>query len=254
VQAIPRRGADGRSLTYVVIEVAGRALQFAETAGRFTERLELALLAIDGLARQSGLQPVAMDLSLTADQVQRVRTAGVRWVTTLDLAPGRYSLRVAGQAVGANRTGSVFLDVNVPAYATNALAIDGVALTSLPAALAVTSGVSLVALGLPGPPTAARTFVKGDVLTLNAEIATPGDFADGAIELAVTPGTADATPVLRRILTLADRETVDRPRLFSVDTSPLAAGPYLLRLTLRDGQGRSTDTAVWFDVVDPAGN
>jgi hypothetical protein len=64
------------------------------------------------------------------------------------------------------------------------------------------------------------------------------------------PGAPNAEPVLRRILTLADRETVDRPRLFSMDTAPLPAGAYVLRLTLRDGRGRSTDTAVLFEVVE----
>ena len=108
-------------------------------------------------------------------------------------------------------------------------------------------------LGLPHPPTAARTFVKGDVITLGMEIATPPAFANGAIELSVRSQTAAAAsaPALRRILTLADREAVERPRFFVVDTAPLAAGPYVLRLTLRDGSGKSTETAVLFEVIEP---
>jgi hypothetical protein len=96
-----------------------------------------------------------------------------------------------------------------------------------------------------------RTFVKGDEITLNAELNTPADFAAGAVELAVTPDTPGATPVLRRILTLADQATARQPRLFRVDTTPLAAGPHVLRLTLRDGRGRSTETTVAFEVIPP---
>ncbi len=253
VQAVPRRGADGRGLVYVIVEVLGRDLQFTETDGRFNERIELAFLAIDDVAKQSDLQPVAMDLSLTPPQVNRVRTAGLRWVTTTDLPPGRYSLRVAGQAVGSNRTGSVFLDLDVPDFSRTDLGIHGVALTSLPAALAITSGTSLVPFGLPHPPTAARTFVKGDVITLGMEIATPAGFANGALELVVRPQAAApaSAPALRRILTLADREAVERPRFFVVDTAALAAGQYVLRLTLRDGSGRSAETAVLFEVIQP---
>jgi VWFA-related protein len=253
VQAIPRRGAEGRGLVYVIVEVLGRDLQFTDADGRSNERLELALVAIDSVARFSSIQPVAMDLSLTPEQVHRVRTAGVRWITTVDLPAGRYSLRVAGQAVGSNRTGSIFLDLDVPSFSDNDLAIRGVALTSLPSALAITSGTSLVPFGLPHPPTAARAFVKGDVITLGMEIATPPGFANGAIELSVRSQAADAAapPALRRILTLADREAVERPRFFVVDTAPLAAGPYVLRLTLRDGSGKSTETAVLFEVIQP---
>jgi VWFA-related protein len=253
IQAIPRRGAQGRGLVYVVVELAARDLQFLEKDGRFTERLELALVAIDGAARHSSIQPVAMDLSLTPEQLHRVRTGGLRWVTTIDLPAGRYNLRVAGQAVASNRRGAVFLDLDVPSFNSTALRIDGVALTSLPAGIAITSGTSLVPLGLPGPPTAVRRFVKGDELTLNAELNTPADFTNGAIELNVVPGTPDGagTPVLRRILTLADQATAGQPRLFKVDTTALAAGPYLLRLTLRDGRGRSAETTVAFEVIEP---
>ncbi len=253
VQAIPRRGVDGRGLVYVIVEVLGRDLQFSDVNGRFNERLELALVAIDSSARFSAIQPVAMDLSLEPAQLHRVRTAGVRWVTAVDLPTGRYNLRVAGQAVGSNRTGSIFLDLDVPPFSDNDLAIHGLALTSLPAALAVTSGASLVPFGLPHPPTAARTFVKGDVITLGMEIATPPTFANGALELAVRSQTAPAAavPTLRRVLTLADREAVSRPRFFVVDTAALAAGPYVLRLTLRDGSGQSAETAVVFEVIEP---
>jgi VWFA-related protein len=255
VQAIPRRGANDRGLVYVIVEVGGKDLQFAEANGRFTERIEFGLVAIDGLARQSNVQPVAMDLSLTPRQVTQVRTTGLRWVTTADLAPGRYSLRVASQAMRTNRSGSVFLDVDVPAFDDDALRIDGVALTSLPAALTITLGASSIPLGLTGPPTAARTFVKGDVITIGVEIGTPRAFTTGAVDLAVAPLAGDTArpPVLQRTLTLADRTAVDQPRLFVVNTAELAAGPHVLHLTVRDAEGKSATTTVLFEVVERQG-
>jgi VWFA-related protein len=256
VQAIPRRGVDGRGLVYVVVELAGKDLQFAETNGRFTERLEFGLVAIDSLARSSNIQPVAVDLSLTPAQVTLVRTTGLRWLTTADLAAGSYSVRVATRAVGTNRTGSIFLDVNVPAFDADDLRIDGVALTSLPAALTITMGASSIPLGLMGPPTAARTFVKGDVITVGMEVHTsPRTFTSGTLELAVRPQSADRAgkPVLQRVFTLADRAAVDHPRLFQVNTADLGAGAYALRLTVRDAAGKSAETAVLFDVVEKQG-
>ncbi len=252
VQAIPRRGEDGRGLVYLVVELAGKELQFAEANGRSTERLELGFVAIDGLARMAGFQPAAVDLSLTPAQVTQVRATGLRWLTSVQLAPGTYSLRVAGRAVGSNRAGSVFLDIVVPDYAAGDLRIDGVAITSLPAALTITLGASTIPLGLTGPPTAARTFVKGDVITVGVEvISSARTFTSGAIELGVRPqGAPEGKPVLQRILTLADRAAIDRPRLFQVNTAELTAGAYVLSLTVRDTSGKAADTAVLFEVIE----
>ncbi len=256
VQAVPRRGANNRGLVHVIVEAGGQNLEFAEKDGRFTERVEFSLLTADRLARQGNVQPVAMDLSLTAPQVAQIRQTGVRWLTTVDLEPGHYSLRVAGHAVGSRRTGAIFVDVDVPKYADDELRIDGVALTSKPAALTLTSGTSPAALGLPGPPTTARTFLKGDVITLGAEIGVRRDFVRGTVDLALRSQTAspDAPPVLTRSVELPDRAAADAPPAFAIDTAALAAGPYVLRLTVRDSEQRSAGTAVLFDVVEGATN
>ena len=188
-----------------------------------------------------------------------MRRSGVRWLTTLELAPGQYSLRVGGSAVASNRTGAIFIDVDVPEYKDDEpeykddeLRIDGVALTSLPAALTVTSGTSTAALGLPGPPTTARTFVKGDLVTVGAEIGVRRDFTRGAIQLTVHPqeSAADAPPVLSRTLELADRAAADQPRAFALDTTALSAGRFILRVVVGDQEGRRAETAVLFEVVE----
>jgi VWFA-related protein len=253
VQAVPRRGQNGRGLVHVIVEASAAPLEFAEKNARFTERIEFGLLTADRLARQGNVQNVAMDLNLSPAELNQVRTSGVRWLTTLDLAPGHYSLRVAGHAVTSNRTGTIFIDVDVPKYEDNELRIDGVALTSLPAGLTMTSGTSPAALGLPGPPTSARTFVKGDVITVGAEIGVRRDFTSGAIELTVHPQAAapDALPVLSRTLELADRTAAGQPRAVAVDTAALDAGPFILRLAVRDQEGRRAETAVLFDIVEP---
>ena len=252
-QAVPRQGTNGRGLVHVIVEASATPLEFAEKNGRFTERLEFGLLTADRLARQGNVQNVAMDLNLSPAELNQVRTSGVRWLTTLDLAPGHYSLRVAGHAVASNRTGTIFIDVDVPKYEDDELRIDGVALTSLPAALTMTSGTSPAALGLPGPPTTARTFVKGDVITVGAEIGVRRDFTSGAIELTAHPqsAAADAPPLLRRTLELADRTAAGQPRAFAVETAALGAGQFILRLAVRDQDGRRAETAVLFEVVEP---
>ncbi len=253
VQVVPRRGVNGRGLVHVIVEAAGADLQFAEKDGRFTERIEFGLLTADRLARQGNVQPVAMDLSLTATQVAQVRHTGLRWLTTIDLEAGHYSLRVAGHAVVSKRSGAIFLDIDVPKYEDDDLRIDGVALTSKPAALTMTSGSSPIALGLPGPPTTARTFVRGDVITVGAEIGVRRDFKAGAVQLTLHAQTAakGSPAVLTRTIELPDRPAAEQPRAFAIDTTALGAGQFVLRLTVRDQDNRSAETAVLFEVVEP---
>jgi VWFA-related protein len=252
VQAVPREGPNGRGLVHVIVEVGSRDFQFAEKNGRFTERLEFSLLTVDQVARADNVRPFAMALDLTAAQAEEVRRSGIRWLTSVDLDPGRYSLRVATHALNTNRSGAVFVDVDVPQYRNNQLRIDGVALSSTLATPMLTSG-GPAALGLPGPPTTARTFVKGDVITVGAEIGVRRDFTTGAIELTVHPQAAapDAPPALSRTLELGDRTAAGQPQAFAVDTAALGAGPFILRLAVRDQEGRRAETAVLFDVVEP---
>jgi hypothetical protein len=249
VQAVPRRGMKGRGTVHVIVEAGAKDLEFVETDGMFTERLEFGLVAVDRLARPSNTQNVAMDLKLTAAQLGQVRHTGVRWLTTLDLPPGQARLRLATHAVGSHQSGTIFLDVDVPKYEDDDLRIDGVALTSVPAALAPTSGTSPTALGLPGPPTANRTFVKGDVVTVVAEIGLSRDFVRGALELVLTGLPDDGSAIRRWTVDLPDAAAAVLPRPVDVDTANLNAGKYILRLIVRDSDNKSASTAVVFDVV-----
>jgi hypothetical protein len=238
----------------VVVEVAGRDLAFATVEGQHQEQLEFALRTIDFLARSSNNQKTSMALHVPPERLDSLQLTSVRWVSTLELPPGHYSLRVAGHAVHTGRTGSVFLDIDVPKFDDDRLWIGGLAVTSSSTALAVTAGTSPAALTLPSPATTARTFVRGDVITLSAGVTTPADFATGTIRLTVHPtsGPIDAPPILDRMMELTNREVAHQPRAWVLHTAALPTATYVLRLTLRDGDGRSADTAVLFDVVEPA--
>ncbi len=254
VQAIPRRGADNTSRVHVIVEVFGKDLQFAEVNGQYQERLEFALRTIDSLGRSGHNQKTTVELTIPPNRIEDVRKTGVRWLSTLDVPSGRYSLRVAGQAIETRQTGSVFLDIDVPKFEEDKLWIGGLALTSPSAALAVTAGTSAAAFGLPGPPMTARTFVKGDVVTVSAEVSAPTEFTPGTFELTVKPqrpADPQAAPLLQRTVDLPDREAAEQPRAWAVDTTELGAGQFVLRLTVRDKGGRPAETAALFEVVEP---
>jgi hypothetical protein len=252
-QAIPRPGSKpNRGLVHVIVELPGDKLQYADIDGRATEQLSFAVRAIGPLGRIAEDRNTRMTLRLTPQERERTGSAGIRWITTLDLPEGHYSLRIVTEAATTNLAGSVFLDVDVPAFGRDRLWIDGLAMTSLPAALTFTSGSSPMALGLPGPPTTARTFVRGDVITLGAEIGLRRDFTSGAVELTVHDQSAEreAPPVLTRTVALTDRAAAEQPRAFAIDTGMLGAGQFVLRLTVRDQENRRAETAVLFEVVE----
>jgi VWFA-related protein len=100
IQAVPFRKDSRKGLVQLVIEVPGRSLSLSERGGRFEERVELALLTIDDRARAANGRSTRLDLRLTPEEAERVRTTGVRWLTRLELAPGRHQVRVAARAAG----------------------------------------------------------------------------------------------------------------------------------------------------------
>jgi hypothetical protein len=228
-------------------------LRFAETKGRHQERLEFALRTIDFLARSGHNEKAAVTLNLSPPQLEDLRATYVRWLSTLAMKPGHYSLRVAGHGVETGQTGAVFLDIDVPKFADERLWIGGLAVSS-PAALAVQAGTLPDDLGLSAPPTTMRTFPRGTEITISADVATPASFRGGTIRMTVRPerATGDSPPALDRTTTLADRPSAERAHAWTIDTSALGAGRFVLRLTLRETSGASADTAMLFDVRDPA--
>ena len=90
-------------------------------------------------------------------------------VSQLNLAPGRYQMRVAaGNRSG--KAGSVLYDIDVPDFYKVPFAMSGVSLTS-GSALQGPTMKAKDPLGdfLPGPPTATREFRSDDTLVLFAE-------------------------------------------------------------------------------------
>jgi VWFA-related protein len=251
VQVIPRPGPGDTPTVDLVVEVPGRDLPFTDVEGQHHLQLAFAYRTIDARARADNNRTATLTFKLTPDQLAAVRRTGLRWLSSLELAPGSYSFRMSGQIVGGRQAGLVFTDIDVPAFDADRLWIGGIALTSLPAALGITAGSTTAALNLSGPPTTARTFVSGDVLTVGAGVVVPPSFARGAVRLTVhaqdDPG---GVPRLDRTVELPDREVATQPRVWTLPTRALGAGQFVLRLTIQDDRGREAQTAVLFEVVE----
>ena len=89
------------------------------------------LLAVDAKGKLFPGDRNTLNLTLKPDTVARVRAGGFRVISSLDLPPGRYQLRVAAREANTRRAGSVLYDLEVPDFAKEPLSMSSIALTSM---------------------------------------------------------------------------------------------------------------------------
>ena len=249
IQAIPFSGGDKNAVVQLVVEVLGGALQFERRGERAEERIELALLTVDDRGRSENGRSTTIDLSLPPGDLERVRTTGVRWLSRLELAPGRYQVRVAGRAARTGASGLVTNVIEVPGFERQKLSLSGVTLTSLPSVLMPTRGKAWLETSLGMPPSAARTFVAGDQITAAVEVYAPESARAGAVVVAELdiPGSASL-----RIAGLGRTGGQARSRefAFQLDTQKLPKGQYVLRIIATlPGTSERVERHVPFEVV-----
>ncbi len=238
----------------LIVEIDGAGLAFREEDGRFLERLELAIKTLDPLARETHRAATEMTLPpLSAAQRDRIAREGVRWLTTVELEPGHHSLRVAAHAVTAGRTGSVFVDIDVPAVDRNRARLTELALTTTAAAGTPTGGTPSILPPLPGPPTTRRAFRAGETITVAAAVES-GASGAGVITATVHRLMDDAESLIMTGTPAVSRHEGDVESVaFTVPPAALEPGRYIIRLTpeSRAGNAASRDVRVEILPVTP---
>jgi VWFA-related protein len=169
VTAITKKGAGKNSDVEVLIDTLGRDLTFAEKNGTFNNRLSMSVGVFTKDGKSVFAERPDVDLALRPESHARVTQNGVRILRHLSIPPGRYQLRVAAQDGGKVKQGSVHLDLEVPDYTREPIAVSSVAIAST-ADRSVFSppkpGFDPFNGLLPGAPSALREFPN------NSEIAT----------------------------------------------------------------------------------
>jgi VWFA-related protein len=245
VQAIPLRHTGTTARVQLIVEVTGNGLTFEPRDGQFAERIEFATVAFDqngvrGLERSS-----AVNLKLNATGRDRVLGSGVRWVSLLELQPGRHDLRVAAHAVTSDLRGSVFIDVDIPAFGSKAVT-SGLAVTSRAADAMVTTGSPSLLPPLPWAATSARVFALGETLWISAEVygrqAGAGTIGSAGLVAQVTQAAPPRRLVLAQpVPVLSDGHPAPHVS-FALDSGRLGVGRFVLRL-LREGAPSPPDDA-----------
>jgi hypothetical protein len=160
-------------------------------------------------------------------------------LTRLELAPGRYSLRLA-LAHGATQTrGSVYTDVTVPDFAKAPLSMSGVMLTASNAPR--TAPTDLFADVVPEDvvPTTRREFAAGDWATAFARVYEGGSRTPAAISVTMRIVDAADRTVAQHVQTITPEQFGDDRACdirYPLPLAGLAPGRYLLTIDATAGE------------------
>jgi VWFA-related protein len=245
VFAAPFKGPAPNAAVAMAIEIDATQFDFVEKGGAFTERLELTHSAVDMNGKAFPGDRHTVNLALKPDTFERVKARGVRVLSQIALPPGRYQLRVAaGNATG--KVGSVLYDLEVPDFYKAPLTMSGVAVTSVSATQTATIKAK-DPLGdlLPGPPTTAREFARGDELRLFTEFYenarnAPPHMLDFRAELRADGGRVVQAAVDERSSTELDKGTGGYGFEAGLSLSDVEPGVYVVHV---EGRVRNTPTA-----------
>ncbi|MGQ0735773.1 MAG: VWA domain-containing protein, partial [Acidobacteriota bacterium] len=165
------KGPDRNGSVVVSTLVGTRDVAFVEKEGSFRNDLEILVMAVDAKGKVFPGDRNTINLTLKPDTLPRVRAAGFRVVTAIDLPPGRYQLRVAVREANTRRSGSVLCDVDVPDFFKEPMSMSSLALTSASSAVAPTARPKdPLAKLLPAPLTTYREFAQADEIALFTEV------------------------------------------------------------------------------------
>jgi VWFA-related protein len=237
----------GRPLPTVAVVLGLRHAALPGDAGaRATDTLDILTSAftLAGDARGSTRQ--------TARLVGRSGVGGdVEYdvLTQIDLPPGRYQVRVAAHSAALDRSGSVYVDVEVPDFSRDGLSMSGLVLSSDPAVPAAPDDA--FALLLPLLPTSKRDFGPATDVTAYVRLYQGGRAALKPVSIALRL-TNDRDVVVARVsssVAAADfgpsRAADYRARL---PLGPVPPGAYLLTIEASAG-GRPIRRDLRFEVV-----
>lgn len=170
VFAAPFKGASPNATVAIAVELAAGEFTYAEKNGMFENDLEIGVTALDARGKIHPGDRNTINLALKPDTLARVKARGFRVISAIDVPPGRYQLRVAAAEEGG-KSGSVLYDLEVPDFYKAPLTMSGLAMSAASAGQTPTARPKDPLRDfLPGPPTAARDFARGDELALFAEI------------------------------------------------------------------------------------
>ena len=158
VAVAPFRDANAKGATVAIVLGLNQPPPKARMTGAID--LRTSVFTADGIAQGTPQSTTAHMTLLPGAETDVVR---LEMMSRVDLAPGRYQLRLAAHSEFAGKTGSVFADVEVPDFARAPVSLSGVLFeaSSVPHVVSKDALATLV----PIVPTALREFDRRDHVT-----------------------------------------------------------------------------------------
>jgi hypothetical protein len=198
-----------------------------------TIALQTSAAGPEGEARGSQRQTAKVILRPTPDDTD----AQFEVLSRIDLKPGRYNLRFGATSSLQEKTGSVYLSVDVPDFEKEPMSLSGVVISAAPSP--ASAGKEALAPLLPVMPTTKRTFAKTDKVSGFFRIYqhAKGELSSVRLDIKVVDDHDNANFHATDTVT-ADRfdvtRVVDHP--FDVPIASFAPGPHLLTIEATAGK------------------
>ena len=248
VSAIPFLGAASNTSVAIVVEVDGTGLSFDRRDDRFVDDVELSLFVFDREGRVNGGDLQTAVMSLRPETHAAVVASGVRLFSRVELAPGRYQLRLGVRESTTGALGSVNYDLEVPDFAADQISLSGMAITSSAADQTPTAKADEeLARALPAPVTTARSFSSSDTITLYVEVYDTQPTPTHRVDITTTLRAPDGVVEFQ---TTEDRSTEELGGVHGgfghqalIPLGDLAPGSYILRTEARSRLASQTAAA-----------
>lgn len=255
--AVAFRGSEAKPSVAVVLQINPSRLVFTERDGRFSGALEVSYLAIDRRGRTRAAQRDTVALNLRPQTHEQALREGIRLVSRLSLASGRYQLRIGARDTNGSLIGTVAYDLDVPEFAKPALAMSGLVIASRRTAQIPTPRPDpIFEQELAGQPTTVRTFAPDDVLSVGADIYLNGPAGQRPVDVVTTLTSSAGLAVFRAQDTYEPQDGVKAAlRVTQISLKNFAAGTYVVRVTAkaRVGTDPPVEHAVPITIVSSGG-
>jgi hypothetical protein len=191
-------------------------------------RLDASTVAVSVSGAVSDRDDSTILLNVKPETRKAMEALGFRTHTRLDLAPGRYQVRVAAGITGVDLVGSVYQDVDVPDFSTPTPSMSGIVLTSVQAGHIPTAQFDeRMRDMLPAPPTTIREFTNDGAMALFAEIYEAGDVT---MRTRIRNGAGEVVFERDTTRTAAEMKRWKNGYSLQVSLRKFAPGDYVVRL------------------------
>jgi VWFA-related protein len=224
------RIAGGRAGLALATGVEQRVL--GDAGSRVLEQLDVLAAAFspDGQARGTARQTARVGLRAGLPDA-----AAYEILSRIDLAPGRYQIRLAAHSAMTGKTGSVYFDVNVPDFDRDPLQLGDLVLSVTPVTAAAPTDAAETLI--PVIPTSRRTFNPAEAVLGFTRIYLGSGRTPAAVALTISI-TDPTDKVVTRSTQQVTAETFIARQAdckFTLPVSTLAPGEYLLTVEIAQG-------------------